>query len=459
MRTQNEATEKTLKAQIVKLSKEVKCLRNKVQRQKKRADFWRNRYYSTRKSTKLRPVLHHSYPMEIIWLSVCMHIDNNISLRAVSKTVTLLMELFGMPSKRPSASTIRNWCLKFGLWCLQRPIPSGEYVIISDESVEMNQEKLLLSLLVPVSEVSYCKPLCMQDVRILGIGVQKSWKSSDLVKIIKGTHEQNITISYAVSDAGGILKRAFADSEITWVEDATHKIANCIKHIFCKNERFNDFIKQMNSLRAKWICSQYNLYIPPALRGKARFHQVLTVYKWATFILDNWTEIPEQARELLSFLQVHLYQIHVMKALHELSVTFAHIFKSKGIQVQSIALWQEYLSHYQSYKVLSAEETYFITQMNEYLAQVEAKLSTDTQVLCCSDVIESIFGKYKNKGGAKIITEDVLKIAAYPKIKNIEEIRQAIQETKIKDVLLWKKENIMASKLSKIKAMKAKKAA
>jgi len=35
------------------------------------------------------------------------------------------------------------------------------------------------------------------------------------------------------------------------------------------------------------------------------------------------------------------------------------------------------------------------------------------QLLCCSDIIESIFGRYKNKGGMRAISADVLSIALY----------------------------------------------
>jgi len=35
------------------------------------------------------------------------------------------------------------------------------------------------------------------------------------------------------------------------------------------------------------------------------------------------------------------------------------------------------------------------------------------QLLCCSEIIESIFGRYKNKGGMKAISADVLSIALY----------------------------------------------
>ena len=50
-------------------------------------------------------------------------------------------------------------------------------------------------------------------------------------------------------------------------------------------------------------------------------------------------------------------------------------------------------------------ETYFTTYTDRY--------TNGHQLLCCSDIIESIFGRYKNKGGMKAISAAVLSIALY----------------------------------------------
>ena len=54
-----------------------------------------------------------------------------------------------------------------------------------------------------------------------------------------------------------------------------------------------------------------------------------------------------------------------------------------------------------------------MTGMYEYFQNQLAGMSPGTVLLCCSDIIESIFGRYKNKGGMKAISTDVLAIALY----------------------------------------------
>ena len=74
--------------------------------------------------------------------------------------------------------------------------------------------------------------------------------------------------------------------------------------------------------------------------------------------------------------------------------------------------------------------------------------------LGCSDIIESIFGKYKNfsgKSSMKEIGRAVLTIPAFVgKIKH-NEVKQAMESISAKDVSKWQKENIGISFLSKRK--------
>ncbi len=75
-------------------------------------------------------------------------------------------------------------------------------------------------------------------------------------------------------------------------------------------------------------------------------------------------------------------------------------------------------------------------------------------MLCCSDVIESTFGKYKNelsKNPMCAITDLVLIIPAFTANLTTEWINEAIDSSTIKDIQQWSKENLCASLLSKRK--------
>jgi hypothetical protein len=55
-------------------------------------------------------------------------------------------------------------------------------------------------------------------------------------------------------------------------------------------------------------------------------------------------------------------------------------------------------------------------------------------------LVESIFGKYKNKNGVSTITEDALTIAAYTEELDMAVIKKAFREIKIKEIINWRQQ-------------------
>lgn len=449
MGTPCKSTLKTWKEKAITRSKQMSRLQSEVKRQQERAANWRRKYYELERRQRLTKIKHHHYPLELIWLSVYMHIHFNISLRGVSQILCKISELFGLSIDYISPSSIRNWCLKYGYSCLQEEIPSGQYVVICDESIQINREQLMLILLVPVDKMSYYQPLKMNDILVLSVSVQHSWKADDLSKILQQKCElYGLDLIYGIADKSSVLRKAYRDCGIIWVEDCTHYMANVAKSLFKGDDDFNGFIQQINALRAKWIMSIHNFYIPPGLRAKARFHQIFTVHQWVDWVLVIWDSIPEHTRDSLYFVKEAQQTTNTLRHLCELTEGFANIFKARGIQVTSQKEWQKWVQNYKGVHHLCKRSLLLIEKLNDYLEKQIAKFDTNTQILCCSDIIESMFGKYKNKGGAKIITDDILKIAAYPKKPNQETIKKCMENVKLKIVKQWKKDNTITSKIA-----------
>lgn len=437
-------------------SKKLSRANQELKRQKSRANKWREKYYEEKKASHPKQVKEHKYPLELIWMAVLMHINFGVSLRGVSQSLVKIGELYGLNIDYISHMTIRNWCLKFGLFRLLNP---GKYVLISDESVEIGREHLLLLLVVPIEKYSPISPLKMEDVKVLDLGVQQSWTSAQVAQKIKQkTAKHDIQIAYGISDKCSKLRGAMRDCGIRWIGDCTHEMANVSKAIFQKEEVSNKFITTMNLLRRKWILSKHTLLVPPELRTKNRFHQMFIIHKWAQRIIADWDKIDKNAKKELFFVQQNKPLIEAMQQCYDLIEVFCSIFKAKGIQKNSLNNWYEKVQQYKEQTSISGQANQFIEGMNAYLTRQKTTIPEDIQILCCSDIIESTFGKYKNKG-TKIITDDVLKIAAYSTQGTLEEVHTAMRETRIVDVLKWKKENTTISKLAILKKMKGKIAA
>ncbi len=84
----------------------------------------------------------------------------------------------------------------------------------------------------------------------------------------------------------------------------------------------------------------------------------------------------------------------------------------------------------------------------DYLERNKAKLPDLEKIICSSDIIESIFGKFKystSKSPNGAITEGCLSVANYGKKFEIIEIKNAMEETRVVDIKKWRAENLPVS--------------
>ena len=157
-----------------------------------------------------------------------------------------------------------------------------------------------------------------------------------------------------------------------------------------------------------------------------------------------------EAKEELEFVQNNKTLIKSMRQCYDLINIFCTIFKAKGIQQNSLKEWGLKVQKYKSNESLCDKGLQFIKKMNSYLDKQKETMPQEKQILCCSDIIESTFGKYKNKR-VKMITDDVLKIAGYSNQITLEGVQKAMQGMKTVDVIKWKEKNTTVSKLALLK--------
>ena len=441
-------------------SQESKLLRMQIKRLKTSRAAWRQKCQTAIGLRTLKKVPGHPFPLELMWLGAVMHICCNVSLRATAQVLQKVAALYGQHIKAASASTIRNWTLRLGLYYLTDRIAPGRYALIADESISMGRERLLV---LRVDEQSRIAPLEMSDARVLHIQSKASWGGADISAIIQQkTAGLGVELDYALSDRGTNLNKAFRLSGLQKVDDCTHLIANCTKKQYQNDQTLNDFVKKMNATRARWSLSTHLLHIPPALRKKARFHQVLVVHKWAEAILRDWDKLPPPVKKELEYVPQNRALVAELKQVHELAEKFFGIFKSKGVSEYTEQLWAkickaDYADILKDDSDKNRKLKQYLTTIDQYIAQTRSRFPEVGQLICCSDIIKSMFGKYKNKGGVDMITDDALKIAAYTRSVTIQDVQAALAEIHIKSIKDWKQKNTTVSMLALKRKMAPKK--
>lgn len=411
-------------------------------------NIWKQKYFEQKKKPYVlgrsyEQIAHHTYDSGIIWLSVWMQIVGKCSFRSCRHLVIALGLYLEIDLRIPSASSIRLWVCKYGHYQYhQAKDDKITWAIIADESVSIGQERLLLILGVNLNNWTFDRALCSSDVEVLGLEIATSWTSvaiSEKIDKLKESHN----ISYALSDEGNNLQGAWKMQNMLTINDCTHLWAKSLERIYKDDADFMAFMQAVAALRKKWILSKSSHLLPAAIRIKSRFHQVFQYIDWSERIKEVGHKLSQQQQEELEFITTYQLFLHQLTAIKQVVEKLNDTFKIKGLSYQTI---QQALNITEELPDLE-KVGQFKKLVEDFLRQHRAKIEDNKSYLCCSDIIESTFGRYKQTiaKNNKNITELVLAMAALGKKITAPQIKKAMQEVKVRDIYKWKQENTSES--------------
>jgi hypothetical protein len=320
---------------------------------------------------------------------------------------------------------------------MQPPVSDGKWCVIIDESVSIGRERLLLILGVPLEKWTADKPLSQQDTHVLFIGIKESWKAEDIAKELDELSKK-LSIGYCVSDKGNNIVAAVKKAGLIHINDCSHEWANILKCCYGENEMFKELMSKLSMIRKSGILSKFSHLIPPPLRSKARFMNVFPLIGWIEKIWENWDLLEVPFKEKLSFLddcKSHIEELIVLKGvIGEMST----ILKTQGMSRSSLDSCKKILKA----KCLNGGSKMFSDMLQASWSRYDSILQQEnSKFICCSDIIESYFGKFKQKiKGTDSITETVLTMCTWGKEISMKEIEQAFESVKLKDIKAWKEE-------------------
>lgn len=413
-----------------------------------------------RRLTQPIGVAHHHYPIQMIAIAVFIVVQANGSLRCAAKTAAFFARLMGWDYSTPSASTVRNWTLRLGLYVLDHAEAKiGRYIGIIDESIQIGCEKALLLLGVKLREdQSHFAPLTMQDVEVLGVEVQKSWKGEQVADFLtrRMAHHKAIQLLYMVSDQGNNLLAALTKLGIHSVMDCSHVLMNGLKKLLAEDKLLAKLTAFMGNFRRQHLLSERSYLTPPTLRDKDRFLRIFLILEWIERIDTCWAQLPAAHRRTLRFLRSKTIRalLTMLDQLRAIIVLATSVLKTSGINEASRQAWRTGLEKYRSGRTLSDEAQKLIVLVEDYFDRHEIYLKAHDRLLCCSDIIESIFGRYKNKGGMEAISADVLTIALYTRPIDVQFVQQGLNTVSQPMIEAWHHSYTCENRYSTLRQLK-----
>lgn len=383
---------------------------------------------------------HHHYSLLVILWVLQMQNYGVMSLRSCRHCVSSLYLILNLSGRIPSHGSIRNWLCKHGIYRLQESCNSAKKrVLYVDESIIIGGEKILLVLGISVDKIPIEGSVRHQDIEVLHVSSQKEWKAESIAPILTKIG-QNGEISYIVSDQGCNLTKAYKLCRYVHIEDCTHILAKFLKKIYEESPLFEEFRKLIGRVRKKWFLNKENSqHMPPSLRGKMRFANIFPCVDWAKKRLDNWANLDESITDFLSFLKENEKFIEELVEQSKIFKMVCSILKNKGFsEVERIAIFRELSLQTNLKNVKIFTENIFgylenLVQKSLYLGE--------KSILCSSDIIESFFGKFKQKINPNCphkLTEFMFTIANFSGNFNEDELQMALENVKIKDFKKYK---------------------
>jgi hypothetical protein len=340
------------------------------------------------------------------------------------------------------------WVKKLGYYCISvEKEKADDWILVLDESIGIGKETMLLILGIRRRRIDFTRPLKVQDMTPLVVKSRESWTGEAIFAEIEYCKRQLGKVIYATTDGSSAIKKALRLAEMPHVYDVTHAIAIMLEKLYKKDETFIKLTGAMGAMRLKLCCSQYAHIMPPNQRSKSRFLNLEIISQWGSNVinvLEN-KKVKEKERDLLSWvvaLKPFILEMQsIMAAVEQLSVLLKH----NGLNQKT---YKECLKILKS-SPPSAKQAVFKALFIEYLNNNMQRRSTKKETLMCTDdIIETIFGRYKNElnqNPMNGVTDMVLIIPAMTSTLNQEEVMKAIDGNTIAQVKRWQKDNLCDS--------------
>jgi hypothetical protein len=408
----------------------------------------------------------HHYSVETIQIAVQQVVRCGNSYRGVEKTFELYKELL---AEAPSFSSIRKWLVRLGLYELNREKERrDDWIFIVDLTVELGTEKGLVVLGVSqqlLEQVIFPsrRGLQHQDVQILAVEILRSTKGEVIEQKLTEITQKFGRPKQIIADRGSDIQRGIKlykqnYPDVIYTYDVTHAMALFLKHELRNCEKYQSFIQQCNQCRKQLQQTELSFLAPPSQRSQCRYFNVEKLLDWAENLLNSPLDIlanlvpiepnilNSKLKDKFAWLASYQGQLRHWKQMVQMTRTVETHIKRSGLNQEIFSLIQQHLT----VEAISLEG--FSQKILEYLRQETSQIQPGQTLLMTSDVLESLFGKYKqflSRSPQKQIGQTFLSICLSTMNLTTLVVKEALETVRFLDVEDWSAQVFGQSMLSK----------
>lgn len=401
-------------------------------------------------------------------MSINLVVFGLLSLRGAERTFHLFGKWFN--GGTPCHVVIQNWILRFGLYKLRQAVEKrNDWVYILDHTIEFGTKKCLVVLGIPLE--LFRKNGCVMrhlDMEVLAIDIVEKATALSVTEVLRTISKITGMPVQILSDNGNNIKKGVADfikefSGITIRQtyDVTHKAAIILKHHLADDENWKSFVDLTCKAKRGLLHTVLGFVSPPKPRDKARWLNLDAYIDWAESILawgeENMGEKEEaKFKEQLEWVGEYRKSIEEWRTMLDVLQALKNEIKNNGLSERTKINFEESISKF------DLNTSRLIAVREESIAYIDNECANIVgSYPGCSDIIESVFGKYKTFSGKspmKEVGKAVLTMPVFTSDIEASEVKAAMESVSAKDVETWINKNIGESLfVRRKKALKLKK--
>lgn len=338
-----------------------------------------------------------------------------------------------------------------GLFNLTKPCEKGKWVWIIDFSIQMGAMRclLILGVRMEVLEARGNFTLSHNDVEPIILKTLESCRGEVVKAALDEAKARTGEVVAIVSDQGPELKkgiRLFQEEQIekpAHLYDIMHKVDLVLKKELENDVEWQKFIKEMTNTTQQLKQSTSSHLIPPKqYQKKRRMRSEVGIIEWGIKILKyldsgNSTKLEN---EKLSWVISYRQQLSIYQEM-------AFIFDMSTKEVKERGYCQKILmtlKEKRNLRVYSERSSCFFSKILEIIEHEASKVPQGS-LLGCSEVIESVFGKFKHlekQHSSTGLTSLVLGLPALLGEMSADILKSAMEQVSIGKVKEWIKTNL-----------------
>jgi hypothetical protein len=377
-------------------------------------------------------------------------LERGASLRCAAGALELLIPPMGPEENSPAWSTGRLWLMRVGLAALRRPkVIAEDWVWMVDHSIQIGQCKCLVILGIRLSDFTIARPLCHQDMELIDLVPMRNATQQTVAVCLEEAVSKTGVPRAILSDQGADLHGATEifrgeHPQTDELYDIKHKAACLLKARLEKDPRWKRFATLSGQTKLATQQTPLACLVPPSQRSKARFMNLGELVRWGRETLELLDDPAPLLGLGLSLEQVHSklgWLCQFREALAEWSA-YHDVIEGALDFVRSHGFYRgagEDLAA--AVPIPSAEAASELRQQLIAFVAAESSKARIGEVLPgTTEVVESCFGKLKalEAGQPKSgFTGLVLSLGAMVSTRTAETIREALERSRVRDVLKW----------------------